>query len=234
MLSVLLVSLLGAEPVKLASTSFTCEGVTPALCEGYLDRFVTALAAGGRVKVTTQRDIGEVLGVERQKQLLGCGDDASSCMMELASALGVEGVLVGSIAVTPQGFLLNLKVVRASDATRWLATSRRVKDETELQQALDAHAAEFRMSLSGSNPFRVVPWVFFGAGAACSVLGAVLYGLSKVDAGTLKSTSVQSPMEVSATATRGATLQPLGIGFLSIGIPFLLGGLLWLVWNAAQ
>lgn len=50
------------------------------------------------LKVMTGRDIGAVLGLERQKQLLGCMDDSTSCSAELAGALGVGALVVGTVA----------------------------------------------------------------------------------------------------------------------------------------
>ncbi len=45
------------------------------------------------IKVITSRDLSTVLGVERQKELLGCAE--SSCAVEMLAAAGAEVVLVG-------------------------------------------------------------------------------------------------------------------------------------------
>jgi hypothetical protein len=37
-----------------------------------------------------------LLGLERQKQMLGCAEDSSNCLAELAGALGARFVLNGS------------------------------------------------------------------------------------------------------------------------------------------
>jgi hypothetical protein len=230
MLSALVLSLLVAEPVKLAATGFTCEGATETVCDAYLERFVGLVASGGRVKVVTQKDIAQVLGIERQKELLGCADDGSSCMAELADALGVDGVLNGTIAKTSIGYLLNVKVVRAKDATRWLTASATAKDDTELHLALDLAAADFRTQLSGAPTLKqALPWVTFGLGAVAAVAGGFSFGFSKVDAATLKGTAAQTPMQVQETASRGSMLQAAGVTLFSLGLALAVAGLIWLL-----
>src|SRR5206468_3795433 len=103
-----------------------------------LDRF-SSLLRSDRLKVTTATDVANVLGVERQKQLLGCGDQ-SACLAELAGALGVDGILSGSVVKTEATWLANVKVVRAGDGSTWLDASERLKSEEELGNFLDATA----------------------------------------------------------------------------------------------
>src|SRR5438128_1810620 len=43
--------------------------------------------------VITAKQMAAVIGLERQKQLLGCADSSSSCLAELAGALGAELLL---------------------------------------------------------------------------------------------------------------------------------------------
>src|SRR5687767_11550449 len=47
-------------------------------------------------EVITAKHMETVLGLERQKALLGCGDAA--CMSEIASALGADGTVIGEVA----------------------------------------------------------------------------------------------------------------------------------------
>jgi hypothetical protein len=85
----LALSVLSAEPPKVACTAFTCsDDVGSGLCQAYELRFTSRLGRGQRVRVTTQRDVAQIIGLERQKQLLGCSDQDSSCNAELAGALG--------------------------------------------------------------------------------------------------------------------------------------------------
>jgi hypothetical protein len=47
--------------------------------------------------VTTPSDIRALLGLERQKQLLGC-DEGASCLAELSGALGAGAIIAGQLA----------------------------------------------------------------------------------------------------------------------------------------
>src|SRR3954464_15436468 len=98
---------------------------------------VSELTREGGFKVTTKNDVAQVLGIERQKQLLGCGDAQSSCLAELAGALGVDGILSGSLARIGSGFTVTLRVLRATDGSELATASVRVKNEEELQDWLD-------------------------------------------------------------------------------------------------
>lgn len=94
----LLVALLAAAPVELSI------GITPfqliqmpEQMAGYAeDRLAIQLGQRG-FKVTTPADMRALLGLERQKQLLGCAE--SDCIAEIAGALGVAALLVGDLGM---------------------------------------------------------------------------------------------------------------------------------------
>ena len=67
----------------------------------------------GRTYIKNERgnilaDNGSMLGIERQKQLVGCGEDSSSCMAELSGALNARYVLGGSVSRFGDALQLNL------------------------------------------------------------------------------------------------------------------------------
>lgn len=105
-----------AEPVKLASPGFSAVNVDDKLATFYSDHFANQLTLQG-LRVLTASEIGTMIGFERQKELLGCTDESQSCMAELANALGVDALIVGSIAKFDSSYQLNLKIVSSSDAT---------------------------------------------------------------------------------------------------------------------
>src|SRR5690242_11003681 len=63
----------------------------------YTEHFAQQLTALG-FSVVTQKQIASLLGQERQKQLLGCATQSDSCIAELASALGSDAIITGSVA----------------------------------------------------------------------------------------------------------------------------------------
>ncbi len=104
--------IVAATPVKVATTSWTVSGVDQPVGAAMLDRFATQLGATGAVKVTTRNDIEQALGLERQRQLLGCSD--GGCLAELAGALGVDAVLTGSVVRVGKQLTVTLRAVAAS------------------------------------------------------------------------------------------------------------------------
>lgn len=71
-----------AGQLKLATVGFTQVGLSDAQASFYSEHFSVQLSAVDEqnVRVSTPRDMAAVLGVEKQKQLLGCSDEQSSCM----------------------------------------------------------------------------------------------------------------------------------------------------------
>lgn len=226
---------LAASPVKVAATGFQVTGIEERVADAWVERFSAVMAEGGRVKVTTQRDVAQLLGLERQKQLLGCADAASSCLAELAGALGVDAVLSGTIVKSGSGFLVTLKVLRVGDGSVWASASERVKSEDALQDLLDDTARRFALVLGGEEAPKPTPravrWVPGIAGAAAAVTGAVLFGLSKSDASTLR-TAAQTPGfsgDLAAVARRGQTFEIAGLTLIGVGVAGIAASVLWLL-----
>jgi len=221
---VALLLLAAPEPSRLAATAFVCDGFTPELCESLFDRFIARLEAAG-VKVTNQKDIALALGLERQKQLLGC-DEESNCLVEIASALAVDGIVSGSVAETRDGYLVTVKVVRAKNGTKWKTFSRRAPTETHVRDELEDLADEIGHAqvLNASAKPALVGAISF---AALAAVGGALYGISQVNAATLRSTVRISNDGVTRLATQGSALQAVGLTFLCIGLPLAIAAATW-------
>ncbi len=101
-----------AAPLKVAAPDFTFVGLDPTLGAVFQDRFLGRLGSP-ELQVTTQRDVQQLLGLERQRELLGCTTTSTSCIAELAGALGVDAVLTGSLARSDSGFIVSLRVLRS-------------------------------------------------------------------------------------------------------------------------
>ena len=215
---------LTAEPPKLAVTSFTCsEEVRPDACEAYERRFLDRLTRGKSVAVTSQRDVIAAIGLERQKALLGCSDDnGAECLAELTDALGVDGILTGTITRTRSGYLLSIKVVRAKTGAQWASASDRAKSDGEVQDALDYIANRFMHELTGTKEVRLVRPVMFGiagAGVVMTLVGGGLIAMAGGQAAVLRSDTPQTAMEIQATASAGNTFQTSGYLLATFGVP---------------
>ncbi len=88
-----------------------------------------------------------MLSVERQKQLMGCSD--SSCMAEIAGALDVDGVVVGSLARLGESYLLSAQYVDSRTGTTRGHASRRKKGG-KIDDVLDELPAVARELLGSS------------------------------------------------------------------------------------
>lgn len=102
-------------PKSLAAPSFSAVNVDQKLAAFYADHLAQQLALSG-FPVVSESEIAALVGFERQKELLGCGDTSTSCLAELGNALGVDGLLMGSIAKLENLYQLNVKVVSTGDA----------------------------------------------------------------------------------------------------------------------
>ena len=228
-------------PVKVAVPAFTVVGLDPAIADVYSDHFVTLLGRDRGWKLITQKDIAQVLGLERQKQLLGCGEAQTSCLVELAGALGVDAILSVSIAKTESSFIATVRVIRADDGSELAAATERLKSDDALQVWLDAQAPQLvervltafgrgappepRAGPAAHAPF--VRWVPAIGGAALAIGGGILFGLSRGSAARLRSGTIESQATAHSVATTGRVEEGAGIGLLVTGGVAIAAGAVW-------
>jgi hypothetical protein len=177
------------------------------------------------LSVISSQDIATLLGVERQKQLLGCGEDSSNCMVELASALGAHLVLTGSIAKLETSYRVNLRVLQSADgkvvAQEAVAAETQEKLLAALTDAAASLAAQLqpgapRVSASvGARRFAWIPAV--GAGVF-AVLGGVFLGLAGASSAELDRKLVAGVMmaDLVGVVREGQSRERLGWGSLGI------------------
>lgn len=243
MLPLLLGLALTATP-NLAAPGLQCAGVDPVVCDAYLEHFVANLTNRG-VKVTTKNDMGEVLGVERQKQLLGCASGDSSCLTELAGALGVGALLSGTVAKTESGYVSTLKVIDAtSGSTKWAATTR-VDTEKALFGFFEDQAGALAQTLApqgsrgGVSP--VVKWIPAMVGGVAAIVGGVLFSEAAAEAGVLRAqladpqplSKVLEPPDFTVeddlriAAQNGRTFQTAGWLCVGVGAAAVVSSFVW-------
>lgn len=101
---------------RVAVLPFNGVNITEQEVAFHSEHFAQQMALTGGLKVTSAQQIQALIGLERQKELVGCADDASQCMAELANALGSEVVVAGSIGKFGHTFQINLKALSAVSA----------------------------------------------------------------------------------------------------------------------
>lgn len=114
----------------------------------FSDLLVSALDGTGLFRVTSAKDLATILGLERQKQLMGCSDD-SNCMAELANALGADLVLAASVGRLADTYLVTVRLIDGKRSRVVARGTVQSKDPNQLlnamwtatQQTLDAYGA---------------------------------------------------------------------------------------------
>lgn len=194
-----------------------------ARADSLLDFFAQRLDRTGAWKVTTSTQIEQVLGFDRQRQLLGC--EASKCIAEIAGALGSEALVTGNIGKVGSAYTVNLKLLNAQNGSTLAAMSDRVSSEDDLFKWFERAALEFteraRQQLRAAPiepPNRTGSVVLTVAGAVTAAVGLVLFAASHTDATLLRSSAVTDPAQRNVIADRGAALQLSGALGMGVGL----------------
>lgn len=219
----------GSTSFQIAATNITVTGMATEKSSLYTEHFAQQLATSG-VRVVTQKEIAALLGAERQRQLLGCSESAGSCLAELASALGADGVLLGEVSRLDEGsYQMSLKVVWSRDGRPLTSFVGRAYSESALLDLLARAATAMGADLTQGDWVRltqsaashsyeprstvqtlaVVPLALGVVAAGLSVFGFVrANGVANQFTGDY---SFSSPAEARAIAADGQTMQTLGI-----------------------
>lgn len=216
-----------AAPVKVTAQGFATGAADAERASVWSERFVEVLRRGGRLDVTSAADIQHLLGVERQRALLGCDGAATSCLAEIANAFGAEALLVGSITRSgADDFVVALKVLRTATGKVWWSASERVSGERALLDWLDAQAVAAADALVPPPPSRPGPWILGGAGVAALGVGVTMLTLSNTVSLTEVREADTAP-ELSTALDAGRTQGAVGVVCLSVGAAALAGAVVW-------
>ena len=184
MLSALLSSVLAAGKMKIAVLAFSASGVDPTVANSVTESVTAEIAVRGYFDPMSASEIQTVLGVERQKQLLGCGED--TCMSELAGALGAPYVMSGSLVKLEGVFQLNLQVIDSRKASSVGRSTKLVKDFESLRFQIPYAVAEACGTPLPPAPSRVLPYTMIGVGGAAVIGGGVLGILALTNEGLVR------------------------------------------------
>lgn len=231
-------------PVKLASPGLGAVDISAQKAEFFSEYLGQQIVELGGSRIISASDVQALLGIERQRQLLGCADSGESCIAELGGALGVDGLILGSIARIGRGYAANLKIVAAGTGETITVMSTRVDDEDALMDwlteaakklsadakrafrpaAVDAPAAvvsnEPGVSTSassggGSLTRVIVPAV---AGGALLIGGGVLYGMARGNEDVLRGGKATSAPQAEKLASDGSNYQKASFGLAAAGV----------------
>ncbi len=209
----------------------------------YAEHLAQNLAAPG-LTVVTAREIATILGMERQRQMLGC-ETSSECVAELANALGVDAIVVGDVARFGDTYQINVKALAAVNAKVLASGSARVQGDVATLDAVaglgrqlarelfraKGRAVPVELSGAAATPSasgRPWKWVTLGVAGASAIAGAVLYGLARADFEAL--TGSGAPLSLASAAEvrdAGASKQTASAVLAAVAV-LSLAGSLWL------
>jgi TolB-like protein len=179
-------------------------GVEASLTGPFTDAITGEVQARAYFDVISSRDIQALLGLERQKQLLGCADDAQSCMAELSGALGARFVLTGSLARLGDAWQLTLSTLDTKKAQPIGRATRIAGDLETLRRGLPSTVAEATATPLPAPPSRVLPITLIATGAAAGLFGVVWGALALTQQAQLSATLDAGANQPGVLSTRAA------------------------------
>lgn len=134
------------EGITLAAPPFDSLKVPKKEAAYFSEHFTQRLAAKG-IQVISPQQITSVKEIGRMRELLGCPESSTQCIIDLGQMLGAQGVLRGTIALFGDTYQVDIKVYQASDGKVLVARSARAKGDEALLRALEELARETASSL---------------------------------------------------------------------------------------
>ncbi len=220
--ALLAVLALGVPPQKLAAPGLTGLDVPPDALAFYNEHLSLGLTRRG-LEVRTAKQIEAVVGLERQRELLGCSD--ASCMAEIASALGVDAMVIGEIGKFGEEYQVHIKVVSSADARLLASYSKRVAAAVmldTLDEAAGALVSALGIRAEPEGPPLVLPIATGVAAAVAFALGAGLLAQSGSRWGQLHdasgSLSDSAALELARAGSREQTWGWVAVGVGSVAL----------------
>jgi len=231
-------------PVKLAAPQLSVLNMDARAGTFFNEHVADELTAQG-FRVTTAKEIEELVGLERRRQLVGC-DESSSCLSELANALGVDAIVTGEIGKFGGTYQLLLKVNSAIDGRQLASYGARVNGEEavldEIAKGASAMAPQVaaafgrtlhpvvRQRVTTPRDFAWLPALggalVAGAGGFCLYQAGVRYQQLENPTGVMTVAQGDAIRKAGSTF-QGAGLAALGVGgaaLVAAGGMFLFGG----------
>ena len=105
-----------SEDVKVAVFPFSAKkGVPKETAEVLSDVFLGEARKVKGYDIVSIREVKELIGLEMQRQMMGCTE--TGCAVEIAGALGVNSVVLGTVAVIGGNCVVTIRRIKALDAS---------------------------------------------------------------------------------------------------------------------
>lgn len=234
--------LMGAAP-KVVAPEWNAVNVKKDLAAFYADSLAEGLRKQG-LQVVTAQDIATLLGMERQKALLGCAESGESCMAELANALGADATLTVNLAqFADGGFRGVAKLISSRSGETISSVTLDAPNERKLLIALDSAAGTLAapfiekktQPVAVTSPAATVKpgitkywWVFGVSGVVIGGLGGAGVGGAYAKVAELRSAT--TPQVADRAAAEGRSLQFAGWLGVGLGSALLVTSIVMLAW----
>jgi hypothetical protein len=240
----LILLLSAAAPVAVALPNFNGVQLSAGEAQLYSELFSQHLTARG-AKVTTARDMAAVLGLERQRAVLGGATCDEACATELGLALGVDVLALGDLGRTESGFALGVKLLSARNGAVLAFFSATPANEKALIAELDRCAWDLLRQLKGKLAVDVDPgpapavrtgvlplargwgWAPLAVGAVGVGLGTAAFFIASGHFTLLQTTT--SPEAALSARESGKQAQVLGAVGVTVGAAAMVTGLAMLL-----
>jgi TolB-like protein len=167
------------EKPKIAVMDTQAGGVEAHVAAALTEAITQEVAARGYFRVISSKEIQTLLGFERQKQVAGCSSETTSCLAELADAMGARYVLSSTLSKMGDAYQLSLQTLDSARAQPLGRSVRIAKDIATLQAQLAYSVADATATPLPPPPSRVLPYSLIGAGGLVAV-GGVVFGIDGI------------------------------------------------------
>ncbi len=113
-------------------------GVSEEAAKALSESVQSELTKLGAYSVLSTSDLSTMLGIERQKQLMGCSESSVSCMAELAGALNSKRAITGNVTRIDAEVILNVSLIDPQNAAPIARVARRISVGASLAPVYDA------------------------------------------------------------------------------------------------
>ncbi|MHB8872254.1 MAG: hypothetical protein ACYC8T_01075 [Myxococcaceae bacterium] len=177
-------------------------GLRQDVASALTDAVAEELSARGFFEVVSTKELATIIGVERQRQMLGCSE-GTSCLTEIGGAVGSRFVTSGTLAQLGESFQLSLQTLDTVKAQPIGRSSRIARSVEELREQLAYVVAEATGTPLPAPPSRVLPYTLITVGALAAVGGGFSAFLAN-------SQEDQLAKELAIGTGHEAVLKPLG------------------------
>jgi TolB-like protein len=162
-------------------------GVEPSVATAMTSAVISELAAKGYFEVISSQEMQTLLGVQRQRQIMGCSSEQDSCVAELAGALGARFILTGSITRLGDAYQLALQTMDSRKAQPLGRSTKFASSLDSLRELLPFAVADATATEPPPTRSHLLSFGMITAGGLCALgAGIVVLQAFSLEAATQK------------------------------------------------